>query len=123
MHDMGPQCESELSDLSELEQFLDRAADDDVKRFLRRLPMIAGMSDGLTTMADVIFEIRLLPFVEEAWTKVEGSPGVPGRLLQIAEVYRVAEAKLFREFGIKRRQPRVIDVPSFLDIYATSGLP
>lgn len=104
-------------------QFLEIAADEDVLRFMRRLPMIAGHIDGQFTMRDLAYEIELLPYVKIAWREVDGSPGIPGRLRQMADVYRRAEAEFEKETGKKRRLERIIDLPTFVEIYSTDGLP
>jgi len=105
------------------EQFLRQAGDEDVLRFLRRLPIFAGQEDGRITLSDLIFEMQLWPYVKSAWSEVEGSPGIPGRLLQLTRVYKTAEADFEKETGKTRRLPRVIDLPAFIDVYSTEGLP
>jgi hypothetical protein len=103
--------------------FLAQASDAELLRFLRRLPMVAGSEDGSITISDLIFEMKLWPFVKAAWAKVDGQPGIPGRLMQIAAVYKVAEAQFEKDTGERRRTPRVIDLPSFISIYTSEGLP
>lgn len=103
--------------------FLVQASDTDLLRFLRRLPMVAGSDDGTITISDLIFEMKLWPFVKTAWAKVEGSPGIAGRIKQVADVYKHAEAQFEGETGQRRRTPRVINLPSFISIYSGEGLP
>lgn len=103
--------------------FLAQASDTDLLRFLRRLPMVAGSEDSTITISDLIYEMKLWPYVKAAWVKVDGQPGIPGRLKQVADVYRMAEAQFERETGECRRSPRVIDIPSFTNIYSGEGLP
>jgi hypothetical protein len=103
--------------------FLTQASDDDLLRFLRRLPMVAGSEDGSVSVSDLIYEMRLWGYVKSAWAKVDGQPGIPGRLMQIAAVYKVAEAQFEKDTGERRRTPRVIDLPSFISIYTSEGLP
>lgn len=103
--------------------FLAKASDTDLLRFLRRLPMVAGSEEGTVTISDLIFEMKLWPFVKTAWSKVDGQPGIPGRLKQVADVYKLAEAQFERETGETRRSPRVIDIPTFTKIYGGEGLP
>lgn len=103
--------------------FLAQSSDTDLLKFLRRLPMVAGSEDGTITISDLIFEMMLWPYIQTAWTKVDGHPGIPGRLRQIADVYRLAEAELEKETGERRRTPRVISVPEFTKIYSGEGLP
>lgn len=88
MTDMGPR-KSTLNSEGVLspEQFLTQAGDEDVLRFLRRLPIFAGQEDGRVTLADLIFEMQLWPYVKSAWSEVEGSPGIAGRTLQMTRVY------------------------------------
>lgn len=110
-------------DIGDAQAFLANAGDADLLKFLRRLPMVAGSEDGTLTLADFIYEALLWPFLKDAWAKVEGSPGIPGRLKQVADAYKVAEAEFEKETGEKRRTPRVIDLPSFVKIYGGEGLP
>lgn len=97
--------------------FLFSAADSDVRRFLRLLPVFANNDGGPITLRDLSYEMRLQPFVMDAFNKVNGSPGIPGRLLQLNRVFKRAEAEMERLTGERRRLPRVIDVPSFLQAY------
>ncbi|MGB5864697.1 MAG: hypothetical protein WBG95_10385 [Sulfitobacter sp.] len=101
-------------------EFLERVGDDDLLKFLRRLPMMASNAEGPLTLADFIYEMRLWPFVKEAWAEVEGSAGVAGRLIQINRVYKLAAERMHRLTGERRRADRMIDVPAFLQAY-TSG--
>lgn len=103
--------------------FLEIAADDDVLDFLRRLPMVAGQGEDRITMSDLIYELQLWPFVRAAWKQVKGDPGIPGRLVQVKKVYSKAEADFERATGKQRRLKRIIDLPSFLEIYSKYGLP
>lgn len=103
--------------------FLAQASDTDLLRFLRRLPMVAGSEDGTITIADLIYEMKIWPFVKAAWAKVDGSPGIPGRLKQVADVYKLAEEHFEKETGERRRTPRVIDLPTLTKIYSGEGLP
>lgn len=103
--------------------FLEQAGDEDLMRFLRHLPMIAGHEDSKFTLADFVYEIKLWPFVKEAYQVVPGQPGIPGRLAQIAQVYKLAEENLKKLTGEVRRVPRVIDLPAFISIYTSDGLP
>lgn len=103
--------------------FLERASDDELLRFLKRLPVAAGNKGEELSMMDLVFEIRLWPYVVKAWKSVEGSPGIPGRLLQLARVYARAEQALERETGLTRRRPRTIDLDAFMQQYATLGIP
>lgn len=110
-------------DFSEAIAFLNSSGDEEIRRFLRRLPVFSGNDGGPLTMKDLVYEMRLQPFVIEAWSKVKGEPGVPGRLLQLAKVFRTAEADMERLTGEKRRLPRVIDVPTFVDVYTRVRMP
>lgn len=110
-------------DLPDALQFLNAAGDDEVRAFLRRLPMFAGNHDGQITITDLIYEMRLLPFVMDAWSTIDGQPGVSGRLRQISKVYAKAQGEFQKLTGETRRLPRSIDVPSFLDVYGSVGLP
>lgn len=104
-------------------RFLELSGDEELLAFLRKLPMVTGHEDGRLSMSDLIFEMRLWPFVKRAWREVEGGPGIPGRLRQLSSVYKKAEAEFERETGIQRRRKRVIDLPTFLNIYSLEGLP
>jgi hypothetical protein len=103
--------------------FLAQASDSDLLRFLRRLPMVAGTEDGTVTLGDLIYEMKLWAYVKTAWAKVDGQPGIPGRLKQASEAYKRAEQQFEKETGERRRTPRVIDLPSFVKIYTGEGLP
>lgn len=85
--------------------------------------MFVGNDGGSITLKDLIYEMQLLPFVMSAWDSTPGSAGVPGRLLQISRVYKKAEEEMEMMTGEKRRLPRLIDLPSFLDVYGSLGLP
>jgi hypothetical protein len=85
--------------------------------------MVAGSEDGSISVSDLIYEMRLWGYVKSSWAKVDGQPGIPGRLMQIAAVYKVAEAQFEKDTGERRRTPRVIDLPSFISIYTSEGLP
>lgn len=97
--------------------FLLSAGDSEVKQFLRLLPVFASNESGPITLRDLCYEMRLQPFVIDAFDKVDGAPGIPGRLLQLNRVFKRAEAEMERLTGERRRLPRVIDVPSFLQAY------
>lgn len=105
------------------QQFLELAGDDELLKFLRRLPMVAGNEDGKVSLSDLIFEMKLWPHVKQAWQEVEGKPGFANRIVQMSKVYKRAEAELAELTGERRRLPRVIDLTVFLDIYTTEGLP
>ncbi len=105
------------------EEFLLQAVDDDVLKFLRRLPIVGGGKNERVTMADLTYEMQLWPYVKEAWAQVDGSPGIPNRLAQIIKIYAKAESALEADFGKVRRHPRKIDLEAFLDGYTTVGLP
>ncbi|WP_299632077.1 hypothetical protein [uncultured Roseobacter sp.] len=111
------------SDLPDALEFLNHAGDEELRAFLRRLPIFAGNDGGPITIADLAYEMRLQPFVMEAWSRVGGNHGIPARLLQLNRVYKKAEAEMERHTGERRRLPRVIDVPSFIEVYAALGLP
>lgn len=110
-------------DLPSAIQFLNVAADNEVRSFLRRLPMVGGNDGDKITLSDLIYEMRLLPFVMDAWKNTSGKPGVPGRLKQLSLVYHTAEANMQKLTGEKRRLKRMINLPSFLEIYGSEGLP
>lgn len=102
---------------TELEQFLEEMAAPDVLRFLRALPMIGANDDEPLRMFDLIYEMRLWPYVVRAWNAADGSPGVAGRVAMISQVMRDAEAALEADSSLKRRVPRVINLTSFLTAY------
>lgn len=105
------------------QEFLRTAGDDDVLWFLRRLPMFAGNDGGPITLKDLAYEMMLVPFVKDAWKRTPGDAGVASRILQINRVYSAAEKDMEKITGEKRRLPRRIDLPSFLDVYGSVGLP
>lgn len=85
--------------------------------------MVAANENGSVTLSDLTYEMWLWPFVKSAWSQVEGSPGIAGRILQLSRVYKKAETEMERMTGERRRVPRVIDLPTFMHIYKTDGLP
>ncbi|MEN8951807.1 hypothetical protein [Planktotalea arctica] len=105
------------------QEFLNTAGDDEVLWFLRRLPMFAGNDGGPITLKDLIYEMKLVPFIKDAWKRTPGGAGVPQRLLQLSRTLKAAEAEMEKITGEKRRLPRRIDLPSFLDVYGSAGLP
>ena len=102
---------------AELEKFLEEMAAPDVLRFLRALPMIGANYDEPLRMSDLIYEMRLWPYVVKAWSTAEGSPGVAGRVAMISQVMRDAEVALEADSSLKLRVPRVINLTSFLAAY------
>lgn len=120
--DVMNECDMDQQD--DIEQglvFLERVGDDDLLKFLRRLPMVASNAEGPLTLADLIYEIKLWPFVKEAWAEVEGNAGVAGRIIQINRVYKLAAERMHRLTGERRRVDRMIDVPTFLQAYTSDG--
>jgi hypothetical protein len=113
----------DIMGLLDAQRFLEIAGDEELRIFLSRLPMVAANDAGSVSMEDLIYEMKIWPFVKQAWSDVEGSPGIPGRLLQLARVYKKAESDFEQLTGETRRHPRVIDLPSFTKIYAATGLP
>lgn len=84
--------------------------------------MVGGNDGGKISISDLVYEMRLLPFVMDAWRHSKENPGVPGRLKQLSWVYKRAEADMEKMTGDKRRLKRMIDLPSFLEIYGSEGL-
>jgi len=105
------------------QEFLTKAGDDEVLWFLRRLPMIVGNDGGPVTLKDLTYEMMLVPFIKDAWKRTPGGPGIPNRLIQMSRAIKTAEAELEKFTGEKRRLPRRIDLPSFLEVYSSVGLP
>ncbi|WP_179379775.1 hypothetical protein [Jannaschia marina] len=103
--------------------FFDQLADEDLLRFLRSLPVIGANDDEFFSIEDLTYEALLQPYVLHAWKSIKGNPGISGRIQQLSKVYKAAEAALERETGRKRRVPRVINLPAFIDAYTTRGLP
>ena len=114
-----------LSDkaITDTVSFFDQVADEDLLRFLKSLPVIGANDDEPFTIEDLTYEALLQPFVLHAWKTVRSSPGIAGRISQLVKVYKTAEAALERETGRKRRVPRVINLPAFMDAYTKRGLP
>lgn len=100
-------------DLPDALEFLNTAGDDEVRWFLRRLPILAGNDGAPITLKDLIYEIRLLPFVMTAWDNTPGSIGIPGRLAQLSRVFKKSEREMKNLTGEKRRLP-VIYVGGFI---------
>ena len=85
---------------------------------------VAANADGSPiTMKDFAYEARLWPFVQEACKDVPGGMGVANRILQLSQVYKVAASKMERLTGEISSTERMIDLPAFLAIYSTEGLP
>lgn len=103
--------------------FLESMGDEELLRFLKRLPMVGTNVDSKITLTDLIYEMKLWPFVKEAWYDVPSTPGIAGRILQLNRVYKLAAERMLKLTGERRREDRVIDIPSFLAIYASEGLP
>ena len=123
---MGHEMELATSDTDGdigAEDFLAVAGEDELRAFLRRLPMVASQQEGPFTLRDLIYEMKLSPFVKCAWKSIDGSPGIPGRLMQMMRVYAKAEADFEAMTGETRRLPRKINLPSFIEIYTTAGPP
>ena len=110
-------------DLPDALEFLNGAGDEELRAFLRCLLIFAGNDGGPITLADLAYEMRFQPFVMEAWSRVGGNRGIPARLLQLNRAYKKAEAEMERLTDEKRRLPRVIDVPSFIEVYSSVGMP
>lgn len=103
--------------------FFDSMGSDEVLRFLRTLPVVGAHDEGYFSVEDLVYEALLQTYVVHAWKQIEGDPGVGGRIRQLTQVYKAGEAALERETGRKRRVPRVINLPAFLDAYEKRGLP
>lgn len=103
--------------------FLAQTSDTDLLRFLRRLPMVAGMEDGTVTVADLVYEMRLWGYIKSASAQVNGEPGVPGRIKHVSDIYARAEHQFWKDTGERRRLPRKINLTSFIDLYTSEGLP
>ena len=101
-------------------EFLNRVGDDELLKFLRRLPVVASSTEGPLTLTDFIYEMQLWPFVKEAWGEVESGVGVAGRIIQINRVYKLAAERMHLLPGDRRRVDRMIDIPTFLQTYVRS---
>ena len=102
-------------------EFLDRVGDDDLLKFLRRMPMVANNSEGRLTLSDFIYEMKLWPFVKEALSEIESGTGVASRIMQINRVYKLAAERMHQFTGEQRRVDRMIDVPTLLQAYTSDG--
>ena len=115
------------SDQADLYRFFETVGDDDLLKFLRRLPIIVNDTDEPMTMQDLAYEVALWPFIKEAWTKVPGSPGLAGRIKQLKDVIELSQKELKRASGGKlvRRHPFKINLAAFLQVYSdpNDGLP
>ncbi|WP_179381805.1 hypothetical protein [Jannaschia marina] len=104
--------------------FLHSVGNSDLLRFMRRLPMVAAhQSDEPMRMSDLVYEMKLWPYVKAAYSQIEGQSGIPGRLSQLHRVYARAEAEMERETGEVRSSERSFNFATFLQIYASEGLP
>ena len=115
------------ADKNDLFGFLETVGDDDLLKFLRRLPIVVNDTDEPMTMRDLAYQVALWPFVKEAWKKVPGNPGVAGRIKQLKDVIEHSQKELERASGGKlvRRHPYKIDLAAFLQVYSdpNDGLP
>ncbi|SFS20072.1 hypothetical protein [Yoonia litorea] len=103
------------------EAFFAEVADDDLLKFLSQLPMIWGNEERMT-VADFTYEAMLWPFIKDAWRKIDGSPGLAGRLGQLDQVFDHAEKHLEKETGRTRRVPRTTNLASFMQIFMQGKL-
>lgn len=104
--------------------FLGTAAEADVLKFLRRLPMVAANADNSPIcLNDLIYEMKLWPYVKDAHQEIKGDVGVANRILQLSRVYKLAAERMEKATGERRSKERMIDLPTFLRIYSSEGLP
>lgn len=124
---MSGEIESGSADKDDLYRFLENVGDDDLLKFLRRLPIVVNDTDEPMTMRDLAYEVALWPFIKEAWKKVSGQPGVAGRIKHVMDVVELSQRELERASGGKlvRRHPYKINLAAFLQVYAdpNDGLP
>jgi len=78
--------------------------------------MAGNAYDEPFTTGDLVYEFMLWPFLKSAWQEIDGSAGLPGRLVQIEKVYDHAEAERRSLSGRTRRLPRRIDLNAFRDV-------
>lgn len=104
------------------EIFFTNIADADLLRFLGQLPMVWGNEEPMT-IGDFIYEAMLWPYVKEAWKIIDGSPGLAGRMKQLAQVFATAERGLERDNGRTRSAPRVTNLEAFMAAYTSGDLP
>ena len=76
-----------------------------------------------TTKAEKTYEAALFPYLVDAYSRITGKPGVPGRLLQFEKVYQWAEQSLKDREGISRPHPKSHGLQSFLELYQNGFLP
>tara|TARA_R110000850_G_scaffold180584_3_gene306139 strand:- start:876 stop:1247 length:372 start_codon:yes stop_codon:yes gene_type:complete len=106
---------------SDAEDFLNSASDAEILKFLRRLPMVGAMDGSRRTLTDLIYEMKLWPFVSQAWRESDGDTGVLGRLKRLNLTYEQAEAEFAEMTGEHRRMPRVVDLLTFTKIYEATA--
>ena len=83
----------------------------------------ANADDSPVSLHDLIYEMKLWPFVKEAYRDVHSGVGVANRILQLNRVYKLAADRMEKVTGERRRKERMIDLPTFLRIYSSEGLP
>ncbi len=73
-------------------------------------------------LLDSKFDSLLRPYLDEAKEIVRDTPGLPGRIMQYIRTYKVAEALMYQETGIRRPRSVSFDLVKFLSQYETGTL-
>ncbi|WP_299649971.1 hypothetical protein [uncultured Tateyamaria sp.] len=107
---------------TELHQFIEEMADEEVLIFLRSFIVVGANEKSQTTIGDLVYEMLLWPYVKKVWREAEGSPGVAGRIRMLMDTLRISEAALEAETGRKRRVPRIVNLNAFLEQYAEGSV-
>ena len=103
-------------------QFLDSMGSNQLKKWLRQLAIVRYDSQCELSLVHFSTLINMIPYIDDAWTEVEGKPGVSGRLQQIWQIYDLAEQTYKEAGGRLPKGQRSIDLPSFMAAYEAGEL-
>ena len=76
------------------------------------------VSDRLASQYDSL----LSPYLRDAYREVDGSPGLPGRILQHIRASKLATQRLEADTGVRRPSVGGHDLPKFLGLYQRGEL-
>ncbi len=122
MEDKIDHLEEPITGLSDALSFLEENSDDALHGFLRRMPMYAGNVDEPMTLGDLIYELKLVPFIKAAWVSVKPGGGLAGQIGATLQVLKAAEAALEKETGDTRRLKRSVNLFSFMQVYQSGEI-
>ena len=109
--------EAEIEGMAEALAFLTEFGDAEIRRFLCRLPIYAGNVDAPMTLRDLAYEIKLSPYVDAAWSKVQSTAGLTNQIAMVMKVIDLAERDLKRDTGETRQFKRNINIFAMMNAY------